>query len=88
MFVYAYGDLSDLLPSVNPIARDGFVLLGALVGSATFRSLMACKRVEKIQSALDVLPVLGNSQMECVLLLQFVSPQVCFHPAHLSPFLH
>ena len=29
---------------------------------------MACKRVEKIQSALDLLPALGDSQMEYVLL--------------------
>ena len=69
LFVPADADLSEnLLPSDIPIDRDGFVLLGAPVGSTAFCSSQAYKRVEKIQSALDLLPELDDSQMEYVLL--------------------
>ena len=74
LFVPADADLSEnLLPSDIPIARDGFVLLGAPVGSTTFCSSQACKRVGKIQSALDLLPELDDSQMEYVFLRSCLS---------------
>ena len=61
------------LPSDIPIARDGFVLLGAPVGSPSFCSSHTLKGVNKIQGILNLLPELGDSQMEYVLLSSCLS---------------
>ena len=74
LFVPSQGDLSvSSLPSDIPVAREGFLLLGAPVGSPDFIAAEACKRVSKIKVGLDLLSTLNDSQMEYVLLCSCLS---------------
>ena len=70
-FLYVLPDADacvNVLPPEIPLSQEGFVLLGAPIGSDSFCQLHAMKRVEKICDIISLLPHLGNSQVEFTLL--------------------
>ena len=63
----------NVLPPKIPLSQEGFVLLGAPVGSDSLCQLDAMKRVEKIRDIISLLPDLGDSQVEFTLLRSCLS---------------
>ena len=76
-FLYL-SDSSGSLPSSLegiPSSSEGFVLLGAPIGSTSFCRSVVAERVEKIKSLISLLPSLEDSQSEfapCVSLPKFL----------------
>ena len=80
LFIPAAADSTQsTLPSEIPITRNGFSLLGCLIGLPSFCEEVFHKRVSKVRPCMGALKDLNDSQLECTLLRSCLTlPKVSF----------